>query len=182
MQVMALILPCRSMTSGENLTDVRSVHTNRTFCLYRFLLVCRWIPYCLPVAAAVRCLSRRCCKTLYRSSVALVTLGLPLCGWSATFPLAWNHLHKRSIVFQVQLKCRDTTVADMPAFSIPVGWFHSSLFSLGIFFDLFQHNFIKLWRILKNMWSRILTPDMDMRRTKRTRKMTWVFFFFFGNT
>ena len=73
----------------------------------------------------------------------------PLRGRSATFPVTWNRLRKRSIVFRVQTKCPDTTVADMPAFSIPTAWFHSSLFSLGIFLDLFQHNFIELWRFLE---------------------------------
>ena len=60
------------------------------------------------------------------------------------FPVTRNHLHRRSIVFLVQPKCRDTTAADMPAFSIPIAWFRSSLFSIGIFFHLFPHNFIEL--------------------------------------
>ena len=57
-------------------------------------------------------------------------------GRSATFPVTRNRLRKCSIGFRVQPKCHDTTVADMPAFSIPIAWFRSSLFSLGIFFRL----------------------------------------------
>ena len=61
--------------------------------------------------------------------------GLPLRGQCGTFPVTRNRLRKRSIVFRVQPKCRDTTtVSNIPAFSIPRAWFRSS-FSLGIFFD-----------------------------------------------
>ena len=92
-QVTAEPIPtCRSMTSGENLTEVRSVRTNRLRVLSEPISDSLWIAYCLSVAAAIRRLLRRCCKTIKWSSAAVVTCGLPLQGWSATFAVRRNRL------------------------------------------------------------------------------------------
>ena len=137
--------------------------TGWRFCLNRFLTVCGWIPYCLPVAAAVRCLLCRCLQ----DDIAIIR------GSGQTWPTTSRTVGNVSC--DMEPKCRDTTVADMPAFRIQIAWFCSSLFSLGNFFDLFQHNFIELWRLWKCLWGPILTPDMDMCCTKYTCKTTWVF-------
>ena len=58
------IPPCRQMTSGENLTEVRSVRTNRLNVLSRPISDSLWMNTKLPSGCNSRRLLRMCCKTI----------------------------------------------------------------------------------------------------------------------
>ena len=84
----ALDLRSRAISNFPSHLEVKynrkETHTGIIFYIY------------LPVAAAVRRLLRRCCKTKLRT---VVTRGLTLRRRSATFHATRNRLRKRSIVF-----------------------------------------------------------------------------------
>lgn len=49
------VVPCCPITLSENLTGVRPVRANRTFCPNLLQTVCGWIPCCLPCCSPGAC-------------------------------------------------------------------------------------------------------------------------------
>ena len=142
------------LLSGENLTEVRLIRTNRLNVLSQPISDSLWMNTLMSYGC---CCIQTPVTYVLQDDIAII--GSSVHTWPTTL---------RRIVFRIRPNCRDSTVADVPAFSIPSAWFCSSFFSLGIFFDLFQQNFIEFYRYLEKTVKSDTDTGYDMCRTKHT--------------